>query len=195
MLPYPTDLYFSGSTDGTLNSPVTPFLPNAATINALDGFSTVASSTVRFSAPIDPATISPATVIVLEVEIDNATKATVGFERALVYGTDYTRACRADDRLGRLDARDRAAEAAHAFDRRDERRLPRHPDGRASQDTSGNAATPDADYLTVRTAAIADLTAGVVPPTCATITNASLNGICRLTGAHLAIASGARPAR
>ncbi len=60
VLPYPTDLYFSGSTDGTLNGPVTPFLPNAATINALDGFSTVASSTVRFSAPINAATISPA---------------------------------------------------------------------------------------------------------------------------------------
>src|SRR5262245_47664058 len=36
ILPYPTDLYFSGSTDGTLNLPVTPFLPNVAAINALD---------------------------------------------------------------------------------------------------------------------------------------------------------------
>jgi hypothetical protein len=39
VLPFPTDLYFAGSTDGTLNSPVTPFLPSAATLNALDGFS------------------------------------------------------------------------------------------------------------------------------------------------------------
>ena len=44
VLPYPTDLYFNGSTDGTLNLPVTPFLPNAAAINALDGYSTNATT-------------------------------------------------------------------------------------------------------------------------------------------------------
>ncbi len=59
------------------------------------------------------------------------------------------------------------------------------------QDTSGNVATPDRDYLTVRTAAIADLTGGVFPPTCATVTNATLNGVCRLTYTHLAVANGA----
>jgi dienelactone hydrolase len=51
------------------------------------------------------------------------------------------------------------------------------------------AATPDAEYLTVRTAAIADLTGGVSPPTCESISNATLNGVCRLTYAHLAIGS------
>jgi len=56
-------------------------------------------------------------------------------------------------------------------------------------DTSGNAATADAEYLTVRTAAIADLTGGVNPPTCTSITNVTLNGVCRLTFAHLAIGS------
>ena len=55
--------------------------------------------------------------------------------------------------------------------------------------TTGNAATPDAEYLTIRDAAIADLTGGVNPPTCASITNATLNGVCRLTFAHLAIGS------
>ena len=55
--------------------------------------------------------------------------------------------------------------------------------------STGNAATPDAEYLTVRDAAIADLTGGVNPPTCASITNATLNGVCRLTFAHLAIGS------
>ena len=60
VLPYPTDLYFAGSTDGTLRLPSTPFLPNAAAINSLDGFSTTAPITVRFSAPLNPATITPA---------------------------------------------------------------------------------------------------------------------------------------
>jgi hypothetical protein len=48
VLPYPTDLYFSGTTDGTLNIPATPFLPNAAAINALDGYSTARRSRRAF---------------------------------------------------------------------------------------------------------------------------------------------------
>jgi hypothetical protein len=190
VLPYPTDLYFSGSTDGTLNGPVTPFLPNAATINALDGFSTVASSTVRFSAPINAATISPATVIVFEVDIDNATKAAIGFRRPLAYGTDYSARV-----APTLDSGGGTLEVIPL--------KPLTPSTGATnvgylviltaglQDTSGNVATPDRDYLTVRTAAIADLTGGVFPPTCATITNATLNGVCRLTYTHLAVANGA----
>jgi hypothetical protein len=190
VLPYPTDLYFSGSTDGTVNGPVTPFLPNAATINALDGFSTVASSTVRFSAPISAATISPATVIMVEVDLDNATKAAIGFRRALVYGTDFTARV-----APTLDSGGSTLEIVPL--------KPLTPSSGATnvgylviltaglQDTSGNAATPDRDYLTVRTAAIADLTGGVFPPTCATITNATLNGVCRLTYTHLAVANGA----
>ncbi len=190
VLPYPTDLYFSGSTDGTLNGPVTPFLPNAATINALDGFSTVASSTVRFSAPIDAATISPASVIMLEVDLDNATKAAIGFRRPLIYGTDYTARVAAS-----LDSGGATLEIVPL--------KPLTPSTGASnvgylviltaglQDTSGNVATPDRDYLTVRTAAIADLTGGVFPPTCITVTNATLNAVCQLTYTHLAVANGA----
>lgn len=177
VLPYPTDLYFSGSTDGTLNSPVTPFLPNAATINALDGFSTVASSTVRFSAPIDETTVSPATVIFLEVDVDNATKATVGFRRALVHGTDYSArvAPTADTGGATLEI------------------VPLKPltpsTGATNvgylviltnglRDMDGNVATPDRDYVSIKAA----------QPTCAALTG-TLNGVCLLTGAHLAIAS------
>ena len=56
-------------------------------------------------------------------------------------------------------------------------------------DINGTAATPDAEYLTARTGAIEDLTAGINPPTCASVTNLTLNGVCRLTYAHLAIGS------
>ena len=177
VLPSPTDLYFSGSTDGTLNSPVTPFLPNAAAINALDGYSTNASATARFSAPIDPATISPATVIVLEVTVDNATKATVGVRRPLVFGTDYTARVATT-----VDSGGKTLEIVPL--------KPLTPSTGATnvgylviltnglRDTSGNAATGDADYLTIQGAL----------PTCASLTG-SMNGICLLTGAHLAIAS------
>jgi Bacterial virulence factor lipase N-terminal/Platelet-activating factor acetylhydrolase, isoform II len=177
VLPFPTDLYFAGSTDGTLNSPVTPFLPNAATLNALDGFSTVASSTVRFSAPINAATISPATVIVLEVDVDNATKATVGFRRALIYGTDYSARV-----APTTDSGGATLEIVPL--------KPLTPSTGATnvgylviltnglQDTTGNVATPDRDYVSIKDA----------QPTCAALTG-TLNSICLLTGAHLAIAS------
>ncbi len=190
VLPYPTDLYFSGSTDGTLNSPVTPFLPNAAAINALDGYSTNASSTIRFSAPIDATTISPATVIMVEVTVDNATKATVGVRRPLVFGADYT-------------ARVATATDSDAATLEIVPLKPLTPSTGATnvgylvlltvglRDMSGNAATADRDYITVRDAAAADLEAGLTSPTCASVTNATLNGICRLTFAHLAIAAGA----
>ncbi len=46
------------------------------------------------------------------------------------------------------------------------------------EDVNGNAATPDTDYLAIKNA----------QPSCAAITNPSLNGLCLLTGAHLAIA-------
>ena len=181
VLPFPTDLYFNGSTDGTLNIPATPFLPNAAALNALDGFSTVAPATARFSAPINPATISAATVIMLEVDVSNTTKATVGFRRALAYGTDYTARVATT-----IDSGGATLEI-----------LPLKPLTPSTigtnvgyliiltnglQDLNGNAATPDTDYLNFKTALAAS-------PACASITNPSLNGICQLTGAHLAVAN------
>ena len=79
VLPYPTDLYFSGSTDGTLNSPVTPFLPNAATINALDGFSTVAScDRAILGADRSGDHLARDRASCSRWTIDNATKATIG---------------------------------------------------------------------------------------------------------------------
>ena len=176
VLPYPTDLYFSGSTDGTLNIPVTPFLPNAAAINALDGYSTNATMTARFSSPIDPVTISPATVIVLEVDVDNATKATVGVRRPLVYGTDFTARV-----ASTVDSDGSTLEIVPL--------KPLTPSTGATnvgylviltnglRDTSGNAATGDRDYLAIQAAL----------PGCDALTG-SMNGICLLTGAHLAIA-------
>ena len=177
VLPFPTDLYFNGSTDGTLNIPSTPFLPNAAALNALDGYSTVAPATARFSAPINAATISPATVIMLEVDVSNTTKATVGFRRALAYGTDYSARVATT-----IDSGGATLEILPL--------RPLTPSTGATnvgyliiltnglQDVNGNAATPDADYVRIKSAL----------PSCAAITSPSLNGICLLTGAHLAIA-------
>ena len=46
-------------------------------------------------------------------------------------------------------------------------------------DASGNPAVPDTDYAAIKSA----LAAG--GPTCPSITDATLNGVCQLTGAHL----------
>ncbi len=177
ILPFPTDLYFNGSTDGTLNIPATPFLPNVVALNALDGFSTVASATARFSAPINATTIGATTVIMIEVTVDNATKATVGVRRPLVYGTDYTARVATS-----IDSGGSTLEVIPL--------RPLTPSTAGTnvgylvvltnglRDTAGNAATSDVDYQAIKNA----------QPTCAAITNASMNGICLLTGAHLAIA-------
>src|SRR5215470_15544371 len=60
ILPYPTDLYFAGSTDGTLNfQPDNALQPSQAAVNALDGFSTTAVIRARFSGPLNPASFTP----------------------------------------------------------------------------------------------------------------------------------------
>src|ERR1700739_4328888 len=71
-LPYPTDLYFAGSTDGTLNiQPPNALMPNQAAVNALDGFSTNAVIRERFQGPLNPASFTQTSVWVVPVITDN----------------------------------------------------------------------------------------------------------------------------
>jgi dienelactone hydrolase len=189
VLPFPIDLYFSGTTDGSLNLPssLAALTPHFAALNALDGYSTTADITVRFSAAIDPDTLAT-NVRVIQVAIDNATKATVGVLGVPQPGVDYSIGVSPDIDSGGATMlirplRPLVASAAGT----NNGYLVLVTDG--VTDTAGNAATPDTEYLTVRDAAIADLTGGINPPTCASITNATLNGVCRLTFAHLFIGS------
>jgi pimeloyl-ACP methyl ester carboxylesterase len=178
ILPYPTDLYFAGSTDGTLNiQPANALLPNQAAINALDGFSTTAVIRARFGGPLNPASFTAQSVIVLQVAIDNTTKATTGVVQPLIYGVDYTTGVGPETSVGNTILEIR----------------PTHPlvpsagatnNGylvlltNAITDATGKAAAADTDYANIKAAL----------PTCAAITDSSLHGICQLTGAHLQIA-------
>jgi pimeloyl-ACP methyl ester carboxylesterase len=178
ILPYPTDLYFAGSTDGTLNiQPENALMPNQAAINALDGFSTTAVIRARFGGPLDPTSFTAQSVIVLQVMIDNTTKATTNVVRPLVFGVDYTTGVGPETGVGNTILEIR----------------PTHPlvpsTGTTNngylvlltsgiKDTAGKAATADTDYTNIKAAL----------PTCSTITDNSLHGICQLTGAHLQIA-------
>lgn len=186
VLPYPTDLYFSGSTDGTVNiQPANALLPRAATANSLDGFSTTAPIRARFGGRLEPASFTAQSVILLQVTIDNTTKATTGAVRPLVFGVDFTASLAQDAGVGNsiLEIR------------------PSHPlvpstdvidNGylvlltRKITDTSGKAVAADTDYASIKAAL----------PSCDAITDHSLHRICQQTGAHLQLAqaSGVNPA-
>ena len=183
VLPYPTDLYFSGSTDGTLNiQPANALMPLQSGVNALDGFSTNAVIRARFASPLNAASLTAANVVMVQVTVDNTTKATTGVTRKLVLGTDpavadFSASLASDAQVGNTILEIRPLK-------------PLVPSSGATNvgylvlltngitTATGAAVTPDDDYANIKTAL----------PTCASITNTSLNGICKLVGAHLQLA-------
>jgi dienelactone hydrolase len=91
-LPFPTDLLFAGTQDGTLNVPNPDGNPVTAALNALDGFSTVAPIRTDFNAPLDPDSLALGdTVRVYEAEtvVTPQGRVVVGVRRAL--GADELR--------------------------------------------------------------------------------------------------------
>ena len=124
VLPFPIDLYFAGTTDGTLNLPVSVrnFTPHFDALNALDGFSTTADITLRFSGAIDEATLAE-NVRVVQVAIDNATKATVGVLGILQPNIDYSIGV-SPDIDGDTTVLIRPLRSARGLNRRDEQWLP-----------------------------------------------------------------------
>jgi len=93
VIPFPSNLLFSGSVDGTLNIPVvsaTDFTDPKVAMNALDGFSTVASMSTSFSLPISNASVGTG-VRVFEVATAGVLKsyAVTGITAELVSGVDF----------------------------------------------------------------------------------------------------------
>ena len=208
LLPYPYDVYFAGSTDGTLNiQPANALQPNQTAINSLDGFSTNGSIRERFNGPLDAASLaSPGAVVVVHISTNNLTKAPVSplqggtftpllgcLKGTACTGADYSVGPAADDPsiLEIIPLHPLAASTC----------LPTPPamtspcaaaNGGNGEGymvlltkaiTVGGVATvADADYASFQAA----LAAG--GPACPAITDASLNAICQLTGAHLALA-------
>lgn len=92
ILPFPSNLLFKDSTDGTLNIPVanpTDFSNPQVALNALDGFSTVAPISTRFSSAIDPSSLTAASVRVFEVTLSGIAGAVVAINRELAFGTEF----------------------------------------------------------------------------------------------------------
>src|ERR1044072_9778704 len=68
IFPFPFDLYFAGTTDGTINiQPANGLIPNQVGLNALDGWSRTAPIRIRFGGALNPASFSAATIRVYHV--------------------------------------------------------------------------------------------------------------------------------
>jgi pimeloyl-ACP methyl ester carboxylesterase len=81
IMPYPNDILgflAQGSTDGTLNLPVQPFQLAASSVNELDGFSIFSRIQANFTGAVEPASLNPLSVFLIEVALDPATRAVIG---------------------------------------------------------------------------------------------------------------------
>jgi|SRR5579863_1220990 len=213
LLPYPFDVYFANSTDGTLNiQPANALIPNQAAVNSLDGFSTNAAIRERFNGPIDVASLAtPGAVVMIHISTNNAgPQAKAPVEPAIVGGTgafapllgcvvggscagaDYSVGVAADDATI-LEITPLHPLAASTC-------LPTPP-ATTSPCAAANGGNGEA-YLVLLSnlitvggaAAVPDtdyasfLTALATSPICASITDPQLNPVCQLTGAHLGLA-------
>jgi pimeloyl-ACP methyl ester carboxylesterase len=180
VLPYPTDVYFSGSTDGTLNiQPANALIPLQSSVNQLDGFSTNAVIRTRFASPINKGSLNATNVFVAQVVVDTLTKAVIGFTKPLVFGTDFSANVAGDAGVGSTILEIRPLKPLVPSSGTDTKNVGYLIVLTNSITTAtGSPVTADTDYTNFKTAL----------PTCASITNVSLNGLCKLTGAQLQVA-------
>ncbi len=193
IFPFPNDLYFSGTTDGTINiQPANGLIPQQAGLNALDGWSTTAPIRVNFGGAVNPASLTAATVRVYQVTVSNTNKAVSGFTRVLTFGTDYSVGVATDTGVGPTILEIRPL-------------IPLTPSAGPATPTdpvppgvgylvvltngitmaSGATATADRDYATIKTT----LGPTVNPANCATLPNTPMQGACGFTASHFAVAA------
>lgn len=179
IMPFPNDLYFNGSTDGTLNIPVADPANTGdplEAINHLDGFSTQAQIDEGFTSDLDPATVvGNQDVIVLQVTTDPATTAVTGVTGALVPGTDYDVAV-AGNVLQIKPLKPLAGSSSYMVVLLS-----------GIQDTSGATAVADDTFQEIKDAILPVFAGGQA----ATLSDPTLDGIKQLTLAQFAAAAGA----
>ena len=193
IFPFPNDLYFSGTTDGTINiQPANGLIPNQVGLNALDGWSTTAPIRINFGGPLDPASFSAATVRVYQVTVSNTNKAVSGFTRPLTYGTEFAVGVASDTSVGPmiLEIRPLVPLTPSAGPATPSSPLPDATGylvllTNGLKMMGGAAATPDTDYATIKTT----LGATINPANCATLPNAPMQGACGFTASHLLVAA------
>jgi hypothetical protein len=192
IFPFPNDLYFSGTTDGTINiQPANGLIPNQVGLNALDGWSTTAPIRVRFGGALNPASFSAANVRVYQVTVSNTNKAVAGFTRPLTYGTEFSVNVASDAGVGNtvLEIQPLLPLAPSVGPATPADPVPLGTGflvllTNGIQMASGAAATADTDYATIKTT----LGATPNPANCATLPNAPMQGACGFTASHLLVA-------
>jgi hypothetical protein len=192
VFPFPNDLYFSGTTDGTINIPANGLIPNQVGLNALDGWSTTSPIRVNFGGPLDPTSFSAATVRVYQITVSNTTKAVSGFTRPLTYGSEFTVGVATDTGVGPTILEIRPV-------------IPLQPSAGPATPTSplpegtgylvlltdgikmagGAAATADTDYQTIKTT----LGGTINPANCAALSTATMRGACGFAASELLVAA------
>ncbi len=193
IFPFPNDLYFSGTADGTINiQPANGLIPNQAGLNALDGWSTTAPIRIRFGGALNPASFSTANIRVYQVTVSNTNKAVAGFTRPLTYGTEFSANIAADTSVGNtiLEIRPLVPLTPSAGPATPTSPVPLGTGylvvlTNGIQMASGTAATADVDYSSIKTT----LGPTVNPANCATLPNAPMQGACGFTASHFAVAA------
>ncbi len=193
VFPFPNDLYFSGTTDGTINiQPANGLIPNQAGLNALDGWSTTGAIRIRFGGALNPASFSAANIRVYQVTVSNTNKAVSGFTRPLTYGTEFSANVATDTGVGPtiLEIKPLVPLAPSAGPAAPGDPLPPGTGylvvlTRGIQMANGASATADRDYATIKTT----LGATINPANCATLPNTPMQGACGFTASHMAVAA------
>ena len=193
IFPFPNNLYFSGTTDGTINiQPANGLIPNQAGLNALDGWSTTAPIRIRFGGALNPASFSTANIRVYQVTVSNTNLAVSGFTRPLAYGTEFSANVATDTGVGPsiLEIKPLVPLAPSFGPATPTDPLPPGTGylvvlTRGIQMASGAAATADRDYATIKTT----LGATINPANCATLPNTPMQGACGFTASHMAVAA------
>jgi hypothetical protein len=105
VVPFPTNLLLSGTTDLTLNIPVANpanYTDPAVAMNALDGFSTTAPWSTTFSTPPKASTVIPGvTVRMFEVTLNQPGGAVTGIVRELAAPQEFVAVMAPSDTTGR----------------------------------------------------------------------------------------------
>lgn len=205
--PFPNDLYFSGSTTGTLNIPVLPTGVNnpanspILAMNHLDGYGTQSVINAYFNEQLDATSLNASDIIVFKVSSDPQTKAvnppppggTGAVPQLLVQGADCNSSS-TDYSVGVSSASDSGGTVLNI--------MPCKPLAGGStylvvltngiMDSNGDAAAPSADYQLILNAdlpIIGGETCGL--PCLPSTGNAQLDQIALFTLPQLAVAAGA----
>jgi dienelactone hydrolase len=110
VIPFPNNLLYSGTLDGTLNIPVAnpgDLSDPKVAMNALDGFSTTAPISTTFNRAIAPSSLTPSTVRVFEVQLSNVGGTmpvggpVSGVVGQLTYGVDFVATLSSVDTTGK----------------------------------------------------------------------------------------------